>query len=309
MIYPRVDDLLQNVDSRYALVIIARQARPADQQLPPPARRGHLRRQSAAARRVALEELPDDGPRGGLPGHAQVRLPRRAPASPLYRRPTGITSAWLRVLLGVTGGIAAYKACEVCRLLVARGHDVVPLLTPDAERFVTAETFRALARRPPGGRRLSRTSTRARPARRRAVHREHAREARARARRQRGDRRRARAPRADARRAGDEPADVVARGDARERGDAARARRRARRPRRRRDRRGRARRGADGEPDEIVRAVGGLLAGRGPARGKRVLVSAGGTREPLDPVRFVGNRSSGRMGVALADEARVAARA
>src|SRR5215467_7414042 len=55
-----------------------------------------------------------------------------------------------RVLLGVTGGIAAYKACELCRLLVKEGHDVVPLLTPGAERFVTAETFRALARRPPG---------------------------------------------------------------------------------------------------------------------------------------------------------------
>jgi len=37
--------------------------------------------------------------------------------------------------------------------------------------------------------------------------------------------------------------------------------------------------------------------------GIRVLVSAGGTREPLDPVRFLGNRSSGRMGVALADAA------
>src|SRR6478735_5237570 len=55
-----------------------------------------------------------------------------------------------RVLLGVSGGIAAYKACEVCRLLVRRGHEVVPLVTPAAERFVTAETFRALARRPPG---------------------------------------------------------------------------------------------------------------------------------------------------------------
>src|SRR5437588_12852059 len=53
-----------------------------------------------------------------------------------------------RVLLGVTGGIAAYKACEVCRLLVKGGHDVVPLVTPGAERFVTAEPFRALARRP-----------------------------------------------------------------------------------------------------------------------------------------------------------------
>src|ERR1700750_2374160 len=57
--------------------------------------------------------------------------------------------AMARVLLGVTGGIAAYKACEVCRLLVRGGHDVVPLVTPGAERFVTAETFRALALRPP----------------------------------------------------------------------------------------------------------------------------------------------------------------
>jgi len=51
-----------------------------------------------------------------------------------------------RVLQGVSGGIAAYKACELTRLLVKAGHDVTPLLTPDAERFVTAETFRALAR-------------------------------------------------------------------------------------------------------------------------------------------------------------------
>src|SRR3954470_13702547 len=58
--------------------------------------------------------------------------------------------AMSRVLLGVTGGIAAYKACELCRLLVKEGHEVVPLVTPGAERFVTAETFRALARRPPG---------------------------------------------------------------------------------------------------------------------------------------------------------------
>ncbi len=42
----------------------------------------------------------------------------------------------------------------------------------------------------------------------------------------------------------------------------------------------------------------------GPLSGKRVLVTAGGTREPLDAVRYIGNRSSGRMGVALAAEAR-----
>src|SRR5947208_15897172 len=54
-----------------------------------------------------------------------------------------------RVLVGVTGGIAAYKACELVRLLVRAGHEVVPLVTPGAERFVSAETFHALARRAP----------------------------------------------------------------------------------------------------------------------------------------------------------------
>ena len=53
-----------------------------------------------------------------------------------------------RVILGVTGGIAAYKACELCRLLVKAGHAVTPVLTPGAERFVTTETFEALAGRP-----------------------------------------------------------------------------------------------------------------------------------------------------------------
>src|ERR1044071_9880952 len=54
-----------------------------------------------------------------------------------------------RILLGVTGGIAAYKACELTRLLVKQGHDVVPLVTDGARRFVAEETFLALARRPP----------------------------------------------------------------------------------------------------------------------------------------------------------------
>jgi phosphopantothenoylcysteine decarboxylase/phosphopantothenate--cysteine ligase len=46
------------------------------------------------------------------------------------------------------------------------------------------------------------------------------------------------------------------------------------------------------------------LLAPGALTGKRVLVTAGGTREPLDSVRYLGNRSSGRMGVALAEEAR-----
>src|SRR3954462_1489593 len=57
--------------------------------------------------------------------------------------------AMARILLGVPGGIAAYKACEVCRLFARGAPAVVPPVTRGAERFVTAETFRALARRPP----------------------------------------------------------------------------------------------------------------------------------------------------------------
>jgi phosphopantothenoylcysteine decarboxylase/phosphopantothenate--cysteine ligase len=56
------------------------------------------------------------------------------------------------------------------------------------------------------------------------------------------------------------------------------------------------------QPDRITQAIR-MLLGSGSLQGKRVLVTAGGTREPLDSVRFLGNRSSGKMGVALADEA------
>jgi phosphopantothenoylcysteine decarboxylase/phosphopantothenate--cysteine ligase len=53
------------------------------------------------------------------------------------------------------------------------------------------------------------------------------------------------------------------------------------------------------EPDEIVAAALAVVGPRDLA-GRRILVTAGGTREPLDPVRFIGNRSSGRQGVAIA---------
>ena len=61
------------------------------------------------------------------------------------------------------------------------------------------------------------------------------------------------------------------------------------------------------EPAEILAAVEAALAGPFRSRsldGLRVLITAGGTREPIDSVRYVGNRSSGRMGIALAGEAR-----
>ena len=55
------------------------------------------------------------------------------------------------------------------------------------------------------------------------------------------------------------------------------------------------------EPDDILGSIERLLTPSGEA--KRLLVTAGGTREPVDPVRFLGNRSSGKMGHAIANEA------
>jgi phosphopantothenoylcysteine decarboxylase/phosphopantothenate--cysteine ligase len=54
------------------------------------------------------------------------------------------------------------------------------------------------------------------------------------------------------------------------------------------------------EPETILAHVGRLMDGDTPLRGRRVLVTAGATREAIDPVRFISNRSSGKMGVALA---------
>ncbi|MDO4692360.1 MAG: bifunctional phosphopantothenoylcysteine decarboxylase/phosphopantothenate--cysteine ligase CoaBC [Porphyromonadaceae bacterium] len=56
------------------------------------------------------------------------------------------------------------------------------------------------------------------------------------------------------------------------------------------------------EPGQIVEALEAYFAERAPMRGKRVLITAGPTHEAVDPVRFIGNHSTGRMGIALADE-------
>ena len=208
-----------------------------------------------------------------------------------------------RILLGVSGGIAAYKACEVCRLFVKGGHEVVPLVTPAAERFVTAETFRALARRPPAedvylhltradilvvapctantlaklahgladnvlteAALAHRGPTLVAPAMNPRMWSHPATRANAETLRARG---------------------IVLVGP--DEGETAE---------------GELGVGRMVEPGEIVRSAEDLLAGASKLKGKRVLVSAGGTRESIDSVRFVGNRSSGRMGVALAAEAK-----
>jgi phosphopantothenoylcysteine decarboxylase/phosphopantothenate--cysteine ligase len=208
-----------------------------------------------------------------------------------------------RILLGVTGGIAAYKACELVRLLVKAGHDVVPLVTPGAERFVRAETFYALARRTPRGEypHLERADllviapltanslaklahgladnvvaeaalahdgpVLVAPAMNTRMWRHPATQANVEIVRARG-----------VELIGPEPGELAE---------------------------GEHGMGRMAEPETIFVRAEELLAGaNGSLAGKKVVVTAGGTREPIDAVRFVGNRSSGRMGVALAAEAK-----
>jgi phosphopantothenoylcysteine decarboxylase/phosphopantothenate--cysteine ligase len=207
-----------------------------------------------------------------------------------------------RILLGVTGGIAAYKACELTRLLVKQGYDVIPLVTPGAQRFVSEETFLALARRPANEDlypHLTRAdllvvapctaNTLAKLAH--GVADNVLTEA---ALAHRGPTLVAPAmnPRMWAHPATRANAEVlVARGVeliGPDEGELAE---------------GEWGVGRLSEPHEIAARVAQLLA-PGSLAGRRVLVTAGGTREPVDSVRFLGNRSSGRMGVALAEEAR-----
>ena len=60
------------------------------------------------------------------------------------------------------------------------------------------------------------------------------------------------------------------------------------------------------EPDDIVKEIKGFFTKKKtgePLKGKRILINAGPTREPIDPVRYISNHSSGKMGIALADMA------
>jgi len=209
-----------------------------------------------------------------------------------------------RVVLGVTGGIAAYKAAELARLFVKAGHELTPILTREAETFVAAKTFEALARHeaprelyphlaradllviaPLSANTLAKlahgladnvlTQTAlafdgpvvAVPAMNPRMWAHRATRENVAKLRERG---------------------VVLVGP--EEGELAE---------------GDWGVGRMSEPDEIFARAESILARRDQLAGKRVLVSAGGTREPFDAVRFLGNRSSGRMGVSLAEEARL----
>jgi phosphopantothenoylcysteine decarboxylase / phosphopantothenate---cysteine ligase len=208
-----------------------------------------------------------------------------------------------RVLLGVTGGIAAYKACELCRLLVRAGYEVTPVLTTEAEGFVAARTFEALARReqprelyphlveadllliaPLSANTLAKLAhgfadnlltqlalafrgpVLCAPAMNVRMWEHPATQANLAALRGRG-------------------VDVIGP----EAGELAE---------------GETGLGRMSEPETIFARGRELLGESDALAGRTVLVTAGGTREPLDSVRYIGNRSSGRMGIALAEEAR-----
>jgi len=219
-----------------------------------------------------------------------------------------------RVVLGVTGGIAAYKAVEVCRRLVDAGAHVIPVLTDDAQRFVGALTFSALASEPArtslftgseGGDPIPHTrlgqgadlvvvapatakllgkyaagisddlltatllATRAPVLLAPAMHTEmweHA------------------AVQANLETLRDRGVRIVEPMSGRLAG-------------------GDVGEGRLADPATIVAAAADVVARDGDLAGVRVIVSAGGTREPIDPVRFIGNRSSGKMGHAIADAA------
>jgi phosphopantothenoylcysteine decarboxylase/phosphopantothenate--cysteine ligase len=59
-----------------------------------------------------------------------------------------MTASFRRILLGLTGGVAAYKAAELCRLLVRQGHDVRVVMSEAATRFITPVTMQALSGQP-----------------------------------------------------------------------------------------------------------------------------------------------------------------
>ena len=217
-----------------------------------------------------------------------------------------------RIVLGVSGGIAAYKAVEICRRLVDAGAHVMPVLTAGATRFVGPLTFSALASEP------ARTSL-------------------------------FEGPEAIPHTRLGQTCDlvVVAPATARVIGHyaagisndlltatllATRApvliapamhtemwehpavqdnlsllRRRGVHivdPESGRLAGGDVGAGRLADPARIVEAAVGILSPSfGDLAGRRVLVTAGGTREPIDPVRYIGNRSSGKMGYALAEAA------
>ncbi len=208
------------------------------------------------------------------------------------------------VIIGVTGGVAAYKSGEIVRQFVKAGDEVTPILTKAAERFVGRRTFEALARRsspddlyphlagadllliaPLSANTLAKLAS-------------------------------GLADNVLTQLALAFPGPIVVAPAMNTRmWDHAATRENVERLRQRgvtivgpdvgELAEGEVGAGRMSEPDQIVAVCRDLLGGdgEGPLSGRTVVVTAGGTREALDTVRFLANRSSGRMGYAVAAEA------
>jgi phosphopantothenoylcysteine decarboxylase/phosphopantothenate--cysteine ligase len=239
-----------------------------------------------------------------------------------------------RLLLGVTGGIAAYKMLETARLAIKAGHSVRVIQTETSQRFVGAASFAGITGAPvltgefqddplrgayPGDpapewapiSHLAMVENEDAPLTR-PGQRQHDRQL------AHGHATRSSPRRHSRRRVGGVPLLIApAMNDCMYLHPRCRPTSRCWRPRRDHRRPRHWRPGLHGEhgvgrmsePAELLAAVEARLAeaalerARGEWLGIRVLVTAGGTREPIDSVRYVGNRSSGRMGFALAERA------
>src|SRR4029078_10889364 len=213
------------------------------------------------------------------------------------------------ILVGVSGGVAAYKSCELVRLLVKAGREVQVVMTPAAERFVGPTTFSALSRRRALTERSAEVCPRLEASREAMLYCIAPAGANTIARLAHGEAPSVLtqsalaftgtllvAPAMNTRMCAAPVTQetlraLLARGVETigpESGEMAEGEQGA---------------GRMSEPDEIAADSEARLATLGSRAGRRVRVTAGGTREPLDAVRYLGNRSSGRMGVAGADHA------
>ena len=161
---PRIEQLMAKVDSKFTLVTLssmrAREINDYYNQLGeglgrivPPQVTSVSRKplsiamEEVAAGKIMFERIEPESTRTRPPPPSSSTADADAGRHPgLSRAPAAPMPG--RVVLGVAGGIAAYKAVEVCRRLVDAGVHVMPVLTDDAQRFVGALTFSALASEP-----------------------------------------------------------------------------------------------------------------------------------------------------------------
>jgi DNA-directed RNA polymerase omega subunit len=137
MIKPRVDKLLEHTDTHYAAVLVAaKRARQIN------AYYHSLSEGAYGEYTPPMVEVPSGN-------YLTIAWRRRRPASSsTSTRPSRRRGPMARILLGVSGGIAAYKSLELARLATKEGHAVRVLMTPAAKRFVGQASFEGIVGAP-----------------------------------------------------------------------------------------------------------------------------------------------------------------